>query len=365
MAFETEKNLLTLVSRNADRIKAILIIIVVADHNDWLRNFSPSFFEPLTFHVLGFFLLSFSFSTKTWSSNFALDRIARYLIPFWWVLTASSLAFSFTYKVHGGIADFFLKWVLAALIGNAPFVKSSSGLMMLWFLPCLFGLTCLLAIFDSLKSNSARYLSISLAIVAHLAIPLMSSTSILCVPFGLAIAADIFVLGLIWRKILKLQLPKYWGPIALAFFIATYSTLVWVPVHLEIATLSLAGISNPSILLLQDIAGIAGVLSIVWLTSQPRQIQWLENIGKNSLLIYLFHPFIYVLIGKLFVSSRNATFAPFELLLLGVITTFTVAGLAYLIATFVSRTPISEWFTPRSLRQWPPVRMLYRHTQFK
>lgn len=364
MASGTEKTLLTLVSRNADRIKAILIIIVVADHNDWLRNYSPNFFEPLTLHVLGFFLLSFSFSTKTWSSNFVLDRIARYLIPFWWVLAASSLAFSFTYKFEGGISDYFSKWVLAALIGNAPFVKSSSGLMMLWFLPCLFGLSCLLAIFDSLKSNSARYVAISLAVVAHLAIPLMLSTLMLSVPFGLAIAADIFILGLIWRKLLNLRLPKYWGPIALAFFIAAYSALVWVPVHLEIATLSLAGISNPAILLLQDISGMAGVLSVVWLTSQPRQIQWLENIGRNSLLIYLLHPFIYVLIGKLFALSRTAP--PLDLLLVGLITNFTVVGLAYLMASFVSRVPLlSEWFTPRSLRQWPPIRLLCRPTQPK
>lgn len=358
MPHETEKDLLTLLSRNADRVKAILIIVVVADHNDWLRSFFPSFFEPLTFHVLGFFLLSFSFSTKTWSSNFALDRIARYLIPFWWVLTASALAFNLTYKFE----DSFLKWVLAALIGNSPFVKSSSGLMMLWFLPCLFGLSCLLAIFDSIKLNRTRYIAISLAIVAHLAIPLISSSSMLRVPFGLAIAANIFILGLVWRKILKSQLFKYWGEINLVVFIATYTTLVWVPVHLEIATLSLAGISDPAILLLQDVAGISGVLTVVWLTSIPQKIQWLDNVGKNSLLVYLLHPFIYVLIGKLLVFIRITAATPFEQLLLGCITTFTVVGLAYSMASFVSHNHLlSGWFTPRSLRQWPPTRLLCRN----
>ena len=350
---------MTLVSRNAERIKAILILVVVADHNDWLRQFSPALFDPLTFHVLGFFLLSFTFGEKIWCYRFVLDRAVRYLIPFFWVLTASSLAFGFMYKSKIGFIGHFENWLLAALIGNAPFVKASSGLMMLWFMPCLFGLTCLLAYFDSLKSNWARKFAIVLAVAAHLSIPLLPSGPMLWLPFGLAIAMDIFFLGIIWRKLLLLRLPRLWGPTISGIFIATYGVLVSVPVHLEIATLSLAGITNPLVLFLQDISGIAGVLSVIWLVSIPKKALWLESFGKNSLLVYLLHPFVYVLVGKLLGSSYRMTLSPLKLLVIGCLSTFFVAGLAYLITRFISHSRLlSEWLTPRSLALWPLAKIV-------
>lgn len=86
-------NIKAVLGRNSERIKGILIVVVAADHNDWFRQLAPNLFEPLTFHVLGFFLLAFTFGTKEWSLSYISNRIARYMIPYWWALSATTLAF--------------------------------------------------------------------------------------------------------------------------------------------------------------------------------------------------------------------------------------------------------------------------------
>lgn len=278
----------------------------MADHNEALRQIYPQLFAPLTFHVLGFLLLSFTFGTKYLSTRFILDRAARYLIPFWWVVTASSVLFSVLYLSKESLPEFFIRWSLAVMIGNAPFVKSSSGLMMLWFMPCLFGLSCLLACYDSLESNSVRYSAIGLAILAHLAIPLMPHTPMLWLPFGLAIAMDIFILDSSGEDCSEWPSRNGGGLFHFRPSSPRMPFLCHVPLHLEIATLSLAGISSPAYSVLQDVSGMAGFLSVIWLSSMLRHAGWLESIGKQSLLVYLLHPFVYILLNKLWRTGSNA-----------------------------------------------------------
>lgn len=357
-SYDTLKALLGL---NSERIKGVLIIVVAADHNDWFRQLAPNLFEPLTFHVLGFFLLAFTFGTKEWSLNFIADRIARYLIPYWWALSATTLAFFLMYHGHSTASDSLSAWWLAMLIGNAPFTKSASGLLMLWFLPALFGLTCLLAVFDSFRSHRVKRFGFGLALVAHLVTPLMPASFMLWLPFGFAIAINIFFLGLVWRKLLNRQLPKMWGPIVTTMFILSYGILASGPTHLEIATFELAGINDPKTLFLQDLAGMMGVLTVVWLVSLPKQFQWLEIIGKNSLLVYLIHPVAYVVIGKLLpFASANVT-SPLMLLISGCLTTCMAVGSALTLSVLMARfTLFSAWITPKNWEQWPPANYFQR-----
>lgn len=355
-------NLETLISINADRIKAILIISVAIDHNDWFRQLSPALFEPLTFHVLGFFLLAFTFGDKTWSLRFLADRIARYMIPFWWALTAASLAFFFLFKPPVSAIGAAFNLMSAAFIGNAPFVKLASGLLMLWFLPCLFGLSCLLAAFDSLQTRRARNTFGILAVVAHLAIPLAPHAPMLYFPFGLAVAMDIFALGLLWRQLLRIRLPWLWGPIALVIYVLSYGKLVSDPVHLEVGTLEMAGIDNPVVLALQDLAGVSGVLSVIWLASVFHGLRWFDAIGRHSLLVYLFHPIAYVLLGKLLGSPGNSDLPAPALLLYGCVACCLAVGVALAMSVLVTRSSLlSAWIIPRSWRQWPPARALVRN----
>jgi fucose 4-O-acetylase-like acetyltransferase len=247
------------------------------------------------------------------------------------------------------------------LIGNAPFTKSASGLLMLWFLPALFGLTCLLAAFDSMRLSRFKYVGLGIALAAHLVIPILPRSEMLWLPFGLAIAMNIFFLGLVWRQLLNLRLPKMWGPIVTLVFILSYGALVAGPVHLEIATLELAGINNPEAMFLQDVSGITGVLTVVWLVSIPKHLQWLEAIGRNSLLVYLLQPVAYVAIGKLLPAiSGNVSTQP-QLLFYGCLTTCIALGSTFALSLFVTRsTLLSAWITPKTWTQWPPAARFLR-----
>jgi fucose 4-O-acetylase-like acetyltransferase len=250
---------------------------------------------------------------------------------------------------------------LAAIIGNAPFVKSASGFLMLWFLPCLFGLSCLLAAFDSLVSRRMKSFAVGLAIAAHLVVPFLPPAPMLWLPFGLAIAMDVFLLGLVWRQLLKCRLPRHWGSMAAAIFVASYGALVSAPVHLEVATLELVGIGRPWLLFLQDISGMAGVLTVVWLVGLSGKLHWLEPIGRNSLLVYLIHPVAYILLGRLWPATPGDDLAPSVLFAYGCLTICLAIGLAYALSVVVSRSPfLSAWIVPRSWNQWPPARMLAR-----
>jgi len=361
MTANPHNTLKTALGRNSERIKGILIVVVAADHNDWFRQLAPNLFEPLTFHVLGFFLLAFTFGTKEWSLTYISNRIARYMIPYWWALSATTLAFFLMYRSHASASDSLLAWGLAMLIGNAPFTKSASGLLMLWFLPALFGLTCLLAMFDSLRSHRIKLVVWGVALVAHLTTPVAPRAIMLWLPFGFAIAINIFFLGLVWRELLNCRLPRLWGPIVTSIFILSYGVLVSGPTHLEIATFYLVGINQPQILFFQDISGIMGVLTVVWLASLPKQLKWAEAIGKNSLLVYLIHPVAYVVIGKIIALVFGSVTSPILLLFCGLLTTCLAVGSAFTLSILVaSFAPISAWITPKTWEQWPPTRLFPR-----
>lgn len=348
-------------SQVSDRVKGILMVIVAADHNDWFRQLVPQWFDPLTFHVLGFFLLAFSFGSKPWGVPFIADRLARYMVPFWWALAAASLVFGLVFRAGGSLADGVINFLLAALIGNATLVKASSGLLMLWFLPCLFGLTCLLAFYDSLVSRRVRHVALGLAVAAHVLLPLLARPWLLWLPFGLVVAADVFVLGLLWRQLLPRRWPGYGGPVALMVCMACYGALVVAQAHIEIGTLGVNELRQPGLLLLHDVTALAAMVAMIWVAEHVRATRWLEGIGKNSLLVYLFHPIFYVLLLKLWVSPFQAGLTGPMLLLHACATTAIAVSLAYGMARVVSGSVIlSLWITPKSWAQWPPARLMGR-----
>ncbi len=342
------------VAAHSERIKALLLLVVIADHNDWFRLLAPDLFRPLTFHVLGFILLACGFAREGLSKRFVADRAARYLVPFWWVLSGAAAVYYLLLHGHPDAAAAALAWAKAAAIGNAPQVKTASGLLMLWFLPCLFGLVCLLAAYQSLAPGLARRLALIGAIAAHLALPLLPSALLLQIPFGLAIAAELFILGLLWRRLLACALPRGWGLLAAAALVASYGWLVLTRTHLEIATFDLAGIEAPWLLLLQDAAGLAGVLSVVWLASVLPNWRWLDALGRRSLLVYLLHPAAYVVLVRLlpFPPSAGAQLG------IGLAAALAATAAAYGMAALLAAPPAAAWITPRGWADWPPTRWL-------
>ena len=362
----SDGTLSSVVSQHADEMKGLLILIVAADHNEFFRLAAPSVFEPLTFHVLGFFLLTFSFNSSRYDANYLRDRAVRYLVPFLWTLSLLSLAFHVLYQQHAAPAASLMAWAMAALIGNAPFVKASSGFLMLWFLPSLFGLTCLIAAYGRLGTRWPRRMAIALACAGHLVLPLLPRSALLCIPWGLAIMAQIFLLGLVWRRMLLLPLPKYWGMVCATVFVTSYAALVVLSVPLEVATFDLVGIDRPGIMVLQDLAGVAGVLSVLWCAKAMAGFRCLKAIGKHSLWIYLLHPVVYVVLWKVWFVKPDISLGAAYLWVHGCLTGMLAVGMAYLAALLMSRSSlVSAWIAPRSWERWAPSRLLVSLTQIR
>jgi len=354
-------NLTDLVSAHSNRIKGILIILVASDHNDWFRELLPDLFKPLTFHVLGFFFLAFTFGSKVLSGRFLLDRAARYLVPFWWVLTIASLLFSIVVLPNADPTARLVAWLLAMFFGNAPFVRTSSGMLMLWFLPCLFGLSSLIALIDAVPSKHFKRLEWILAGLAHLVIPLAAASTIMWLPFGIGVALDIFVLGLIWRVISKWPLFEFWGLASLLMLVVSYGVLMMGSINIEIGTLEVFGVNRPVLMFLQDLAGLSGVVAVVWLASKFGSIRWLDAVGRNSLLVYLLHPFAYQGCARIAARIGLNASGSWMLFFVGCVMTVMAVGSAYMLSAWISDSPrLSKWIIPRTWQAWPPSRLIWR-----
>ncbi len=354
-----ENNLGSIVSHYSDTIKGLLIIIVVADHNDWFRICAPNLFLPLTFHVLGFFFLSFSFPSIPFERNYIVDRVARYLVPFWISLITAAIAFNFFFSKDFIFSGLFYATLKAALLGNAPYVKSASGLLMLWFLPCLFCLTVVRAINDRFWSNQTRVFLITFWTLVHTTITLVPHNTLFLAPFGFAIVLAIFVLCLAWRSLLNYPLPKCWGPAASLVFIASSTYLIFSRVHIEIATLDIPTIKTPLKMIIHDLSAISGMLALAWFAKILKFTRLIDVIGRQSLLIYLLHPIIYQVIGRFLMPPPVSSVHPTIAFANACITALLAILLSYIFATLIARTPIlSSLVIPRHWVQWLPIRAI-------
>lgn len=346
-----------LVKQHSDTIKGILVLLVVMDHNDWLRAATPELFRPLTFHVLGFFFLAFAFAEKRLSVKFALDRACRYLVPFWWMLLLTSLIYSFVLAKGITPMSQILAVAAAAIIGNAPFVKASSGLLMLWFLPALLGLNLLIAAYDEVNKSAVRWLLAVAAFAVHLMLPLLNVAQLMWLPLGLGIALEVFVLGLAWRYALTMRLTASGWLLVATLWAGSYAILVAQHVNVEIATLDVYGITHPQTMVLQDLEGFLGVAMVIWLAQYLSGINLLKAIGRRSMLVYLIHPLVYQASNVVLPPNRLEDPNWLTLCVGGAVTGVAATVIAYWLAVGIEQSPtLSSWLTPRYFSDWPPVR---------
>jgi len=347
--------------KHSNAVKGILVLIVVMDHNEWLRSVAPDLFKPLTFHVLGFFLLAFAIPPKGLSLDFIRDRVIRYMVPFWWMLAIYAALFAVLVGRHEAGLERWVAWLMAALIGNAPYVKASAGTLILWFLPALLGLNLFIAGFDSVSSRVGKSLAVGVAAAFHLAVPLISMAWLMRVPLGVGIVLHVFILGLVWRAMLSWRMAGWvWLLLGLSFLLS-YGILAARSQNIEIATLDLVSPLKPGLFLLQDVAGVAGVAMVVLLACWAGGLKWLNALGQQSLLVYLIHPLLYQAMYKVLPGDRAGSLGVLGVVCLGLVATAVAAAISYAVAVAVTRNRFSAtWVTPRGWLEWPPARLLQR-----
>lgn len=340
-----------------DSFKGLLILVVVMDHNDLLRTLAPDLFRPLTFHVLGFLILPFQLPGKPISVKFLVDRLIRYLVPFWWVLALATILYSIVYRSGEALSVVAMDWIAAATIGSATLLKTASGFYYLWFMPCLAGLVVVLAVFNSL-GRPWQHSVTALAILIHTFITLFPESVANHLPFGLLIVMWVFPLGLVMRWAVNNGAVFRGRYLILAIFIASYGYLVWTRFTVEIMTMTFRPVWEPLPFFSQDLNALCGVLTAMWLAVKLGRFNFLNLCGKHSLMVYLLHPPIFF-VGYKLSGAANWNLAPYQLLAIGVLSVVLTILIAIAWAVVVGRMPIARtWLTPKDWNDWGPVRWI-------
>jgi fucose 4-O-acetylase-like acetyltransferase len=337
-----------------DAFKGLLIILVIMDHNDFWRAIVPDLFKPLTAHVLGFLILPFLVPVRPPSIRFFRDRLIRYLVPFWWVLTMAAVLYYLMFQSGRDVGAVIYDWFMAATVGSAFLVKASSGFYYLWFLPSLAGLVITLTLYQSLNRSWQRVCTV-LLLCCHVAITAFPGMLLKYVPFGFMIVLWVFPLGLLMRwavsdgNIYRARLP------ILAAFISSYVYLVLIGKNLEIMTLDLRPIADPLLFFLQDLNAISGVLVLMWLATKLNKLRFLNLFGKHSLMVYLLHPLIFLL-GFKMLGLSTANLGNGQLLAATALSVGLTALVTLGVALGISRISIARtWLTPKGWADWGPV----------
>ncbi len=327
--------------------KALLTLVGVMDHNDVAHAKFPATFRPLTFHVLGFLLLPFVISQLRLSQRFIMDRLVRYWVPQFWILTISALLFWIMQR-HSALNSHAARdYLLAIAIGSAPLVKASSGFLAYWFLPTMPGLIAVLALH---RSAPARWRGVMLALFVAVHCMLVADyvPGYYWVPFGLAIVANVFVLGLLFEWIAKSRVAyaaRWAFPVA---FVISYRWLAHSGAWLEVAILQMAPLVRLATFIAQDVAGVSGVVTVMLLADRLKAVAAITSIRRLSLTIYLLHPLVYAaletVLRKVGMLPRSLDTAAAY----GLFSYLVAVSVAWAGAALIEKSePMSRWVTPR------------------
>jgi fucose 4-O-acetylase-like acetyltransferase len=134
------------VSSDIDVVKGVLILVVIAGHNEGLMQhalWARQLFYY--FNTQCFFLLSSLLDMKPFSMRLLRDRAIRYLVPFVSFLLIAWVAFV---GLRGGgqsLDAAAANLLRAAVTGSEPAIHKAVGMRYLWFLPALFSLVVIKA----------------------------------------------------------------------------------------------------------------------------------------------------------------------------------------------------------------------------
>lgn len=297
-------------------MKGLLILLIVIGHNHEIAPENSSLMSWLySFHVLIFFILPFFYikEEKKDSWSYILTLIVRNWVPYF-----------FTALVALGSAAFFkgslcMGWdtLFAFLNGSTSLTGGTLGAIFLWFLPtfCSFSIFILLA-------NQYRWLKVILFV-----------TGLLC-------------WGLSWSQFEWLKIHSLFG-IPMAIKCYSLGLLAWLIVRKK-WTVIVGSILFVIVSILHFSQIVVSYISIIWPISAFCCLLLLQNVlhcrlflylGKNSLLIYLIHVFIYQFLNLILPDSMLGA-------VLNLLLTMLLSGL---IAWGIQRTYfLRKLYTPRN-----------------
>lgn len=294
---------------NLDALKGILIILVIFDHNDLSRSLFAGFLYGFGFHVVGFLTIPFLKPAAPLDRDFAAYAFRLYW-PFMVVATAMAVVIAFA--TGAGASDHLRAWALALYSGNAFALKQATGMYLLWFLPSFIALAILRGAF----ARGGAWLLAALAVAAHPFIGPVAPRLQDWLPLGLLPALYAVPLGMLGAWLHQRWLARMPAMpallVALAVFVPVKYLQVQAQLHNEVGFAEVAGYTRPLAMLLNDLEGISGVLTLFQLCRLPMP-RLLEACGRHSIQIYLFHAFVALAVFKAVQLLQLPTGAAFAL----------------------------------------------------
>lgn len=322
-------------------LKGVFVFFVVIDHNNYLRELWPNFFRPLTFHVAGFFILSFPgvvYTNKALAA-FIFDRLFRYIIPFLIFYTLYSLVFSLYQSEGLGV----INYLLGLFVGSFELVKKGCGGAFMWFLPALFGFSVLVR-FLSMAKNIVLNFSLISCFVFHYFVSELSYVARVYDLFGAFVAlyvVPIVIAFYISNEFLSKLSGARFGLALLAVFfsgVLAYFYLVNSSVNIELGALAAPPVERPG-LIFGSLFSTVSILVAIFQLSKFKflHFNWVIALGKSSLIVYLTHPFFLAVLGKVFLKMGWENNSESLLLTLGVAATAMAILLSLYVAKFFSK----------------------------
>lgn len=292
---------------NLNMAKAYFILLVIIDHNNLSRYFIGDFLEGLTFHVVGFFSLYYmnEYDKKQCYTDLILKQVVRYIYPY--ALFVISLSVVIYFQKAPDLSSHIAVTLKALYSGNYIFLKQSTNMYLLWFLPAFVSFVFLDKLYKGYaeKYNKPMFLGLFCLFIS---IPFLPESIDKIMPMGLLAACYILFLTVVIKflyitYISTLEIKVRVFVVLLAFIIIK---LIQIELNLsqEIGFLKVAVITDVPAFVINTLESVVGVLLVYAVSSIPLY-GFLNAMGKYSLQVYLFHAFIAVFISKILDLSFN------------------------------------------------------------
>lgn len=284
---------------NQNAVKAVLILLVMFDHNEYAHQLFPLFLTGFAFHVLGFLALPLLRPAPVLDWDYVSKIVCRYYYPFLLIVCAMA---ALTMATQTGVSLASGERLLLALYsGNNDALKNATQMALLWFLPSLLAILLLRAFIDA-RSPAQRRLCMLALLTAHLFIGPVAPLIRDYLPLGLlpAIYALPLCYLLVW---LHAHCSARLGPSAGVWltalvFIAVKAAQMAAGLSQELGFALVSDYRSLPALLLNDLESVCGAL-MLFQAARLRLPALLAWAGRHTLPVYLIHPFVALVVYRL------------------------------------------------------------------
>jgi fucose 4-O-acetylase-like acetyltransferase len=340
-------------------MKGLLIACIVLGHNSVVTIALPGLWTVLyTFHVSAFLLLPFLHPSPAASRRFALDRAVRYGVPFVAFFLFAAALNTIMFRRGDPPVQILHEVAWGLIVTTFTSSRDATGFALYWFLPTLYSLVVLRALWASC-TRACRTTLLVILLAVHGTLGALPDEIRNLIPLGLPIVVYIFPLGLLaswlWRRLCVRHLPEAAagaGAIALVAMVA----FLLAGGRVNLASLNLYTLARPIMQVLADTIAVAAFLAIAAFSPVLSRIGVLRWLGRGSLVVYLTHSIVFQALLRFAPNAWVAEPGSAKAIATGLILFVGTLLLSGFLAEALERTePARRLLLPRTWSDWRPT----------